>query len=212
MIWVERLDDMKVIGIAGGTASGKSYITNQVIEQLQLHHTIIKIGLDDYYKLQANKTYEERCLTNYDHPSAFDFYMLVQHIKELKSGKSILKPTYDYTIHNRSNITEKVSPADILVLEGLFTLQDTNLFKECDYTIYIDAVDDIRFIRRLQRDMKERARSVESVIDQYLTTVKPMHDLYIAPSKNKADLVIDNSTNEKVDIEAIVSKIESILL
>lgn len=203
---------MIVVGIAGGSASGKSYITGQIMERLSRQYSVIRIGLDDYYKLQVNKTYEERCLTNYDHPSAYDFDILIQDIRSLKQGKTILKPTYDYTIHNRSDITESVESADILILEGLFTLQDENLFNECDYTIYVDAQDDIRFIRRLKRDMTERARSVDSIVDQYLTTVKPMYDMYISPTKVKADLVIDNSKNEAINIEGIVSKIEAILL
>lgn len=203
---------MIVIGIAGGSASGKSYIINSIVDELSKNYSVNKIGLDDYYKDQSDKTYEERCLTNYDHPDAFDFDLMMKNIQDLKDGLEITKPTYDYSVHNRSTISETMNSSDILVLDGLFTLYDPSIREICDYTVYVDALEEVRFKRRLARDTVERARSVESITKQFNETVKPMHDAFIEPSKEYADTIIENNSDTfDIDLDSLFVKLKALI-
>ena len=197
-----------IIGIAGGSASGKTSISRQVYEFFKGSHTTCIIKQDDYYKDQSHLSFEERVKTNYDHPFAFDNDLLVEQLKQLKEGKSISKPTYDYTMHTRSDVVETITPRDVYILEGLFVLYDEKIrFKSkvepvcgvdipfsiisADYElIFVDTDADIRFIRRLKRDIEERGRSLDSVCNQYLETVRPMHEQFVEPSKKYAHIII----------------------
>ena len=154
---------------------------------------------------------EERAKTNYDHPLAFDFDLMIEHINKLINGETIEKPTYDYTVHNRSEITEIVHPSDVLIIEGLFALYRKEIRDLEDIKIFVDTPADIRFIRRLKRDVKERARTIESITDQYLSTVKPMHDQFLEPTKQYADIIIPQGKSNTVAIDLLKVKINSIL-
>ena len=200
-----------VIGIAGGSASGKSSIAQRLKEEFSLTNSVVIIRQDDYYKDQSHLTMEERVKTNYDHPLAFDNDLLIQHLNALMNGETIEKPTYDYTVHNRSEITETIKPCDVIVLEGLFVLESENLRDLLDMKIFVDTDADIRFIRRMVRDVKERGRSLDSVVSQYTTTVRVMHDLFIEPSKRYANLIIPEGGHNEVAIDLLTTKINSII-
>lgn len=200
-----------VIGIAGGTCSGKSSIAGILIDEFRYTKSINIIREDDYYKDQSHMPMEERAKTNYDHPLAFDFDLMIEHINKLINGETIEKPTYDYTVHNRSQITEIVHPSDVLIIEGLFALYRKEIRDLEDIKIFVDTPADIRFIRRLKRDVKERARTIESITDQYLSTVKPMHDQFLEPTKQYADIIIPQGKSNTVAIDLLKVKINSIL-
>ena len=200
-----------LIGIAGGTASGKTSIADILKEDFSSTNSVIIIKEDDYYKDQSDITYEERCKTNYDHPLAFDFDLMMVQLKELLACKTIKKPTYDYTVHNRSSIIETVEPSDVIILEGLFALYNPEIRKLEDIKVFVDTDADIRFIRRLKRDIVERQRTMENVMQQYLTTVKPMHDQFIEPTKKYADVIIPEGMTNLVGIDLLRTKINSVL-
>lgn len=200
-----------VIGIAGGTCSGKSSIAGILIDEFRYTNSINIIREDDYYKDQSHLPMEERAKTNYDHPLAFDFDLMTDHIQRLIAGETIEKPTYDYTVHNRSDVTEIVHPSDVIIIEGLFALYREEIRKLEDIKIFVDTPADIRFIRRLKRDVKERARTIESITEQYLNTVKPMHDQFLEPTKQYADIIIPQGKSNTVAIDLLKVKINSIL-
>jgi len=200
-----------LIGIAGGSCSGKTSISRTLFEYFEKTNSVVIIKEDDYYKSQKDKTWEEKLQTNYDHPLAFDHELLVTQLKDLLNRKSIVKPTYDYTIHDRSDITEIIEPADVIILEGLFALEPADLRDIEDIKIFVQTDSDERFVRRLKRDIKERARTPEQVMDQYLTTVKPMYDEFIEPTKRFADLIIPRGKSNTVAIDLLITKISSIL-
>ena len=200
-----------VIGIAGGTCSGKTSIASILVEDFRYTNSVNIIKEDDYYKDQSDMPMEERVKTNYDHPFAFDFDLMVEHIKALIDGKEIEKPTYDYTVHNRSKNTEIIYPSDVLIIEGLFALYNKEIRDLEDIKIFVDTPADERFIRRLNRDVSERARTVESITNQYLTTVKPMHDQFLEPTKQFADIIIPQGKENKVAIDLLKTKINSII-
>ena len=200
-----------VIGIAGGTCSGKTSIASILIEEFRYTNSVNIIKEDDYYKDQSHMPMEERVKTNYDHPLAFDTPLLVEDLKKLKRKETIEKPTYDYSRHTRSDITEVIKDRDVIILEGIFVLAEEEVRKQCDILVYVDTEADIRFIRRLKRDIEERGRSLESVCEQYLTTVKPMHDQFIEPSKKYAHIIIPNGGENVVAIDLLITKIRSII-
>ena len=200
-----------IIGIAGGTCSGKSSIASILVDEFRYTKSISIIREDDYYKDQSHLPMEERAKTNYDHPLAFDFDLMYEHIQALIRGETIEKPTYDYTVHNRSNITEIVHPSDVIIIEGLFALYTKEIRDLEDIKIFVDTPADIRFIRRLKRDVKERARTIDNITDQYLTTVKPMHDQFLEPTKQYADIIIPQGKSNTVAIDLLKTKIRSIL-
>ena len=200
-----------VIGIAGGTCSGKTSIASILIEEFRYTNSVNIIKEDDYYKDQSHMPMEERVKTNYDHPLAFDFDLMYQNIQQLINGETVEKPTYDYTIHNRSTQTEIIKPSDVLIIEGLFALYTPEIRDLEDIKIFVDTPADVRFIRRLERDVSERARTVESITSQYLTTVKPMHDQFLEPTKQYADIIIPQRKENKVAIDLLKTKINSIL-
>ncbi len=200
-----------IIGIAGGSASGKTSISQQLKSAYEDSKSVVIIRQDDYYKDQSEKTMEERVKTNYDHPFAFDHELLVKQLKDLISGKKIAKPTYDFVHHTRSDVVKEIMPSDVVVLEGLFVLEEKRLRELCDIKIFVDTDADIRFIRRLVRDVKERGRTLDSVVDQYTSTVRNMHNLFVEPSKCYADLIIPEGGQNKVAIDLLITKISSII-
>ena len=200
-----------LIGIAGGTASGKTSIAQSIIDVFAKDKSVTILKEDDYYKDQSHLPMEERAKTNYDHPLAFDFDLMTKQLKELLEGKTIEKPTYDYTVHNRSKETEIMEPSDVIILEGLFALYNPEIRKLEDIKVFVDTDSDERFIRGLKRDISERNRTMESVMNQYLTTVKPMHDQFIEPTKKYADVIIPQGKSNVVGIDLLTTKIDSIL-
>lgn len=200
-----------IIGIAGGSASGKTSIAQPIYDRFKGSHRVKIIKQDDYYKDQSDKTMEERVKTNYDHPFAFDNDLLVSDLKKLKKKERIEKPTYDYSKHTRSGITEVIEDRDVIILEGIFVLAEEEVRDLCDILIYVDTDADIRFIRRLRRDVEERARTVDSVCNQYLETVRPMHEQFIEPSKKYAHIIIPEGGTNTVAIDLLITKISSIL-
>lgn len=197
-----------LIGIAGGTGSGKSTFTNRIKDAFGDRVSILYH--DNYYKAHDEMPFEERKKLNYDHPDAFDTELLVEHIKALKSGQSIICPTYDYSQHNRAKNTVTIEPRKVILIEGILTLCDSRLRDLMDIKIFVDADADERILRRVLRDTKERGRDIENIIDQYLTTVKPMHYLYVEPTKSYADLVVNSGLNN-VAFEVMKTKIEDLL-
>ena len=198
-----------IIGIAGGTSSGKTTIAKRIFEETKKYGTVAMIKIDDYYKLN-DQPLEERAKINYDHPNTYDVNYIVSNLKDLKEGKDITKPTYDFVNHKRSEITEKVNASNVIIVEGILTLAIKEIEEMCDIKLFVDTPDDIRFIRRLKRDVKERGRTVESVINQYFETVRPMHKTFVEPSKEKADLIIPEGGENKIAIDIIVNKILNI--
>jgi len=199
-----------LIGITGGTGSGKSTVAKAIYDSLS-EKNICMIEQDAYYKDQKHLTFEERTKTNYDHPLAFDTELLIEHLKTLLGGQSIEKPVYDFSLHIRKNYTEKVEPKDIIILEGIMILEDEKLRDLMDIKIFVDTDADVRVIRRITRDMKERGRTLDSVINQYLFTVKPAHQQFIEPTKKYADIIIPEGGFNKVAIDIVVAKIKSII-
>ena len=197
-----------IIGIAGGTGSGKSTFTNRL--KKAFGDSISVLYHDNYYKAHDELPFEERKLLNYDHPDAFDSDLLVHDIMELKEGRSIISPTYDYTIHNRAKETVLVEPRKVILIEGILTLYDPRLRDMMDIKIFVDADADERILRRVIRDTKERGRDIENIVDQYLTTVKPMHYLYVEPTKRLADIVV-NSGKNPIAFRIIKNTIKEIL-
>ena len=183
-----------VIGVAGGSGSGKSTVTREVLASVGAEKTAVLMQ-DDYYLDEPALSFEERCKTNYDHPDAFDWPLLMQHVQMLRAGQSIDMPVYDFTMHNRSSKTVTIQPAPIIVIEGLFALFDPELRKMMSLKVFVDTAADVRFIRRLQRDIAERGRSLDNVIEQYLQTVRPMHKQFIEPTKRNAHVILPHGAN-----------------
>ena len=201
--------DVLVIGIAGGTGSGKTTLTNNLKRHFGDQITVVYH--DNYYKRHDEMTYEERCLLNYDIPEAFDTQMFVQHLKQLKSNLPIDCPVYDYTIHNRSDQVVRIEPQKVIIVEGILVLESRELCDLMDIKVFVDTDADTRILRRAMRDMKERARSIESITQQYLTTVKPMHEKYVEPSKKNADLIIPEGGENRVALDLLIRKIEDFI-
>ena len=196
---------MLTIGIAGGTGSGKTTLTDNIVTAFGKDVSVIHH--DSYYKAHNDMSYEARSRLNYDHPDAFDTELMLEHLKLLKAGKSVEVPVYDFTIHNRSDRTETVRPAKVLVVEGILIFAERTLCDQMDIKIFVDTDADVRILRRILRDVEERGRSLESVVNQYLTTVKPMHDQFVEPSKRRADVIIPEGGNNTVALEMVMERI-----
>lgn len=203
------MNKVLVISVAGGSGSGKTTVVNKIISSFKKREVRV-IRLDDYYK-KLDLPFEERVNVNYDHPNSLDFDLFVSQINDLREGKSINKPIYDYVIHNRKEETELVEPAKILILEGILVMEEKTVRDISDIKVYVDTDTDLRFIRRMERDTKERGRSVESVVAQYLKTVKPMHEAFVEPTKKYADIIIPNDYSHDVAVNMIIAKIHEIL-
>ena len=198
-----------VIGIAGGTGSGKTTLTNQIASLFKEHVTVLTH--DNYYKAHDDMDYDERSRLNYDHPNAFETELMIEHLKALKNGESILCPVYDYTIHNRSNDTITIHPNRVIIVEGILIFENKALCDLMDIRIFVDTDADLRIIRRIKRDVLERARSLESVTNQYMDTVKPMHEQYVEPSKRNANIIIPENSYNQPAMDMIKHYISSFL-
>lgn len=199
-----------VIGVAGGSGSGKTSVTKAIFESFK-GHSIMMLEQDYYYKDQSHLPMDERLKTNYDHPLAFDNDLLIQHLEKLLRYEQIEKPVYDYAIHTRSSEIIAVEPKDVIILEGILILEDERLRNLMDMKLYVDTDADLRIIRRLLRDIKERERSMDSVIEQYVNVVRPMHNQFIEPTKRYADVIIPEGGHNHVAIDLMVTKIQTIL-
>jgi len=196
-----------VIGIAGGTASGKTTIAKKLFDATSSYGTVAWIKHDDYYLDLSHLDLEDRKKTNFDHPNSYDSNLLVEHLRQLKRGESIKKPTYDFVEHNRAKTVEVIKPANVIILEGIMIFAVPEILSELDIKIFVETPDDIRFIRRLKRDIEKRGRSLESVVNQYLGTVRPMHLQFVEPSKKFADLIVPEGGHNEVAIDILVTKI-----
>ena len=199
-----------IIAVAGGSASGKTTVVEKIVSSFKKENVTV-IKHDDYYKDQTDMEMEDRYKVNYDHPFSLDNDLMYKQILSLIKGETITKPTYDFENHNRSDKVEVVTPTDIIILEGILIMEDQRIRDLCDIKLFVEADDDIRFIRRLSRDMAERGRSLESVINQYIKTVKPMHFAFVKPTKRYADVIIPNDKDHDVAVDLIITKIKSII-
>lgn len=199
-----------VIGVAGGSGSGKTSVTRSICKKFR-DKTILVIEQDFYYKDQSDLSFEERLKTNYDHPLAFDNDLLIQHLKDLIDLKPIGKPVYDYKLHTRSDKVITVEPKQVIIVEGILILEDPRLVELMDIKVFVDTDSDLRIIRRLLRDIKERGRSLDSVINQYINDVRPAHLQFVEPTKRYADIIIPEGGQNHVAIDIMATKIEKIL-
>ena len=199
-----------IIGIAGGTASGKTTIAKKLFNETKVTNSVSLIRLDDYYKNAEALPISKDGNKNYDHPDSFDIELLTSHIDALKNGKNIEKPLYEFRTHSRSTETETVIASNVIIVEGILTLAIKKLRDLYDIKVYVDTPDDIRFIRRLKRDIADRGRTVESVVYQYLDTVRPMHEAFVEPSKKFADVIIPEGGYNTVAIDLLMTKIENL--
>ncbi len=199
-----------VIGVAGGTASGKTTVSRRIWEAVG-RERIAYLQHDNYYKDQSHLTPQDRALTNYDHPESLESSLMVRHLRELRAGRPVDIPVYDFSVHNRSKETLRVHPAKVVLVEGILIFAEPALLELMDMRIFVDTDADIRFIRRLRRDMVERGRSLDSVVTQYLATVRPMHMEFVEPSKRYADVIVPQGGDNRVAMEMIVSRIQALL-
>ncbi len=201
------MQDIMVIGIAGGTGSGKTTITRRLIQAFGEEVSVVHH--DNYYKAHHEMPYEERAKLNYDHPNAFDTDLMLRHIRQLKQGKSIQCPVYDYSIHDRTDKTVLIRPTRVIIVEGILIYESLELCREMDIKIYVDTDADVRILRRIVRDVRDRGRSLDSVIDQYLSTVKPMHEQFVEPSKRRADVIIPQGGHNQVALEMVIERVRA---
>lgn len=195
-----------IIGVSGGSGSGKTSVSRAIFNNFP-NHSIMMLEHDSYYKDQSHLSFEERLKTNYDHPFAFDTDLLIEHLEKLLNYETIEKPVYDYVAHTRSTETVIQEPKEVIILEGILILEDKRLRDLMDIKIYVDTDDDIRIIRRIKRDMVERGRTLDSIIDQYLSVVKPMYHQFIEPTKRYADVIVPEGGENHVAIDLINTKV-----
>lgn len=200
-----------LIGVAGGSGSGKSTVAGELFRQFQ-YDRVTMIEQDSYYKDQSHLSLEERVTTNYDHPLAFDNDLLLTHLQELLQGRAIEKPIYDFKVHNRKQERVRVEPQDVIILEGMLILEDERIRNLMDIKVFVDTDADVRILRRIVRDIEERGRSLESVVNQYLNIVRPMHLQFIEPTKRYADVIIPEGGFNRVALDLLSTKISNILL
>ena len=198
-----------IIGIAGGTGSGKSTLAENI--QKEFNQKITMLSHDYYYKSNSDLPFEERKKLNYDHPDAFETDLMIDHLNKLKNGETIRRPSYSFVEHLREDKTYEVVPQKVIIVEGILLFENKTLRDMMDIKIFVDADADIRFIRRLLRDVKERGRTLESVVEQYCTTVKPMHEQFVEPSKKYADIIVPEGGYNQVALNMIVEKIRSLM-
>jgi len=199
-----------LIIVAGGSASGKTTVVQEIKEKLASDELVV-ISHDDYYKDQSELTLEQRALTNYDHPEAYDDDLMISQLKDLLNGKSINKPTYDFVLSTRKNEIELIQPGKVILLEGILTLNNKLLRQLANINIFVESDDDVRLIRRIKRDMIERQRSFDSIINQYVNIVKPMHHAFVKPSKRFADIIILNDTVHDVAVDLVCARISELI-
>ncbi len=208
-IFVKNVE-MLVIGIAGGTGSGKTTVVNKILQQLNLEGVNV-LSQDNYYHDNPNLTLSEREVLNYDHPKSIDFDLMLQHVKALKNHQSIEQPIYSFVTHSRTGDHITVEPRNVLIVEGILVLTSKELLKEFDLKVFVHADSDERLIRRIRRDTQERGRDLQEVLHRYQTTLKPMHQEFIEPSKNEADLIVPNMRQNSVAIDFLTTVINNSL-
>lgn len=201
------MSNVIVIGIAGGTGSGKTTIAQKLIERFG--DDVSVINHDNYYKEHHSMSFADRCKLNYDHPDAFDTDMLIDALRELKAGRSVTCPVYDFSIHDRLVETRTVLPSKVIIVEGILIFQNEELCRQMDIKIFVDTDADVRILRRIIRDVRDRGRNLESIINQYLTTVKPMHEMFVEPSKRNADIIIPEGGNNLVALDIIMERVKA---
>ncbi len=201
------MSNVMVIGIAGGTGSGKTTITKKIRQCFG--DDVSVIYHDNYYKAHHDMSYEDRTKLNYDHPDSFDTELFLEDVRKLKAGKAVECPVYDYSIHDRTEETVTVRPAKVIIVEGILIFQSIELCNEMDIKIYVDTDADVRILRRIVRDVRDRGRSLESVVNQYLTTVKPMHEQFVEPSKRRADVIIPEGGHNQVAMEMVMERVRA---
>ncbi|MGD8188901.1 uridine kinase [Brevibacillus ginsengisoli] len=199
-----------VIGVAGGSGSGKTTVARELYRQFQ-DESVIMIEQDSYYKDQSHLSMEERVLTNYDHPFAFDNDLLLTHLQELMNGRPVYKPQYDFKMHTRAQEQVLVEPKNVVILEGMLILEDPRIREMMDIKVFVDTDADVRIVRRIQRDMEERGRTLDSIVKQYLGIVRPMHLQFIEPTKRYADVIVPEGGFNLVAIDLLSTKIRDIL-
>lgn len=199
-----------IIGVAGGSGSGKTTVVKNLANLIG-PEKVVCLSFDNYYRDQSQLTMAQRIKTNYDHPNSLETELLISQLKQLKNGQSILEPVYDFKNHTRSHETIKINPAKIIIVEGILLFTEPKLLQMFDLKIFVDTDDDLRFIRRLKRDLIERGRSLDSVVDQYLATVRPMYLQFVGPSKRVADLIIPEGGENPIVLEVLLSKLEKFL-
>jgi uridine kinase len=195
-----------IIGICGGTGSGKTTVANRILESVSADEVVF-IQQDSYYRNLTDLPLDYRNVANFDHPDALDNDLLVNHVRRLKAGERVELPLYDFRTHSRMNETRHVEPKPIVIVEGILIFADPRLLEQMDIKVFVDTPDDIRFIRRLRRDLDERGRTLESVIEQYVVTVRPMHMQFVEPSKRHADVIIPEGGHNLVSIDLLSGKI-----
>ena len=200
------MENILVIGIAGGTGSGKTTLMKNIVERFG--DVVTVISHDNYYKRHDELTYEERCLINYDEPAAFETELMVEHLAALRRGETIQCPVYDFTVHNRSNDVLTIVPKRVIIVEGILIFADEALRELMDIRIFVDTDADVRLCRRIKRDVNKRGRTLESVLTQYQTTVKPMHEKYVEPSKRFANIVVPEGGKNWVALDLIMGRIQ----
>jgi uridine kinase len=200
-----------IIGIAGGTGSGKTTIANKLFDATKTKGSVLYLKMDDYYKKYDDIPVNELGAKNFDHPESYDVELLTNHLNKLKNFQSIDKPLYDFVISDRLEQTILVKPADVVIIDGIMTFAHPKVRETLDIKIYVDTPDDIRFIRRLERDILERGRTVESIVNQYTSSVRPMHHAFVEPSKQYADIIVPSGGHNNVAIDVITNQILSLL-
>ena len=200
------MENILVIGIAGGTGSGKTTLMNNLIDQFRDHVTLL--SHDNYYKRHDDLTYEERCQLNYDEPAALETDLMAAHLDQLRQGNAIDCPVYDFTQHNRSDRTIRIVPRKVIIVEGILIFENKELRDLMDIRIFVDTDADVRLCRRILRDVEERGRSLESVLSQYQNTVKPMHEMYVEPSKKYANIIVPEGGQNYVALDMITGRIK----
>ena len=201
------MSDVITIGIAGGTGSGKTTITRRILDEFGGDVSVLYH--DNYYKRHDNIPFSERKKLNYDHPNAFDTPLLVQHLDALRAGQPVACPTYDYTVHNRAAETITVVPAKVVVVEGILIFAEPELRERLDIKIFVDTDADVRILRHIVRDVRDRGRDLESIVTQYLTTVKHMHEMFVEPSKRYADIIIPEGGHNQVALDFVMERIRA---
>jgi len=199
------MSEVMVIGIAGGSGSGKTTITRKLMQSFAGQVSVLYH--DNYYKAHHNMSYDERAKINYDHPEAFETELLISDLAQLKNGRTVTCPVYDYSIHDRSEKTVTVRPSKVIIVEGILIFENKALCDMMDIKIFVDTDADVRILRRIVRDVRDRGRSLESVVNQYLSTVKPMHEQFVEPSKRNADIIIPVGGHNIVALDMVMERV-----